>query len=571
MERNETHSNSVPTIDGSQGAPTSPVMILKSVSCPKPPSRRARRNRFRFMEVHALFTVEPTANGVHPLPLPDRAFHLIQPIHGDPVALFQTAAIAPRRLLNLENFDAKQFAANQRIYNATSATGKLAPLTLLAPSAREALQLAAYRADLNPIPANQAVSFSTNLEPRKTFAVQTLDHPPVADLLAQLQVSPSAAISAPAMGEGFQPFAPAMDAPVFAGDTQPIAPSSAFGIGLNTDSAAGLWPLIGDKDQAAPIVEDNVAFGERAELEHDPFRDEQTSIRDYASAGSQSLWHGIRQFLLGRRFSQALAMVLLVVFMGTLNDTSRALLGKGLEKARDTIAVAVDTMTGPIRDRAAFFIVDDFDASSAGTWLSAGSFDFDAAGLGRVDGLSLRQDTLNLENFRYDFDAKIEKNAVGWVVRAPDLENYYAFKLVETRRNASRSYSMLRYVVLNGERVANEAGVEIPVPGHLTRPDDFNRVSVRVRDNQITTLINGWGVDFWKDSRLERGGVGFFSDEGESALISRATVSGNEDTWGLILYGTIETIRSIRDTVSARVAMALSPVPLHLIDKRADR
>ena len=196
--------------------------------------------------------------------------------------------------------------------------------------------------------------------------------------------------------------------------------------------------------------------------------------------------------------------------------------------------------------------------------------DFETAGLGRVDGLSLRQDTLGLESYRYDFDAKIEKNAVGWVVRAPDLENYYAFKLIETRRRASLSYTMLRYVVLNGERVAGETGVEIPVPGHLTRPDDFNRVSVRVRDNQITTLINGWGVDFWKDSRLERGGVGFLSEEGESALISRATVSGNDDTWGLILYGTIETIRSIRNTVSARVAMALSPVPLHLIDERLD-
>ena len=77
-------------------------------------------------------------------------------------------------------------------------------------------------------------------------------------------------------------------------------------------------------------------------------------------------------------------------------------------------------------------------------------------------------------------------------------------------------------------------------------------------------------LDFWKDSRLERGGVGFFSDEGESALISRATISGNDDTWGLILYGTIETIRSIRNTVSARVAMSLSPVPLYLTEKHLD-
>ena len=484
--------------------------------------------------------------------------------------MFRTAELAPRRLLNLENLEAEHCAAKQPICEAAPAAHELAPLALVAPSVREAPQLAAFQTDLDPILSNRPLSFTVNLESRKTFGVQTLDHPPVADLLAQLEVNPSAAIAPPAMGDSFQPFAPAFEAPKFQADTQPIPPTADFGKGLGTDSAAGLWPLLGDENQAAPKVEANVAFAESAELEHDPFRDERISMADYATSGSRSLIQGIREFLLGRRFSQALAMVLMVVFLSTLHDSSRAWLGKGLEKARDTVEVALNTMTRPIRDRAAFFIVDDFDAASADTWLSAGTFDFNADGLGRVDGLSLRQDTLRLESYRYDFDAKIEKDAVGWVVRAPNLENYYAFKLVETRRQASLSYVMLRYVVLNGERVADEASVELPVPGHLTRPDDFNRVSVRVRDNQITTLINGWGVDFWKDSRLERGGVGFLSEEGESALISRATVSGNDDTWGLILYGTIETIRSIRDTVSARVAMALSPVPLHLIDERVD-
>ena len=570
MEHSENHPNSVLTMGGGLGEQSSPMMIVKSVSCPKPSARRARRNRFRFQEVRALFEMEPTANGVRPLPLPEQIFHAIQPLHSSPVVLFRTAALAPRQILKLENFGAGNATVSVDVNRATLSTGKPAPLTLVAPAAHESPQIAAFQASLDPIPSNRPASFTINLEPRKTFGVGTVDHPPVADLLAQLQISPSAAIAPVAMGDSFQPFAPAMEAPTFTGDTQPIAPSTEFGKGRNTDSAASLWPLIGNENQAVPKVEDSVAFGESAELEHDPFRDEPVTFRDYAGAGSQSLLQGIRQFLLGRRFSQALALVLMVVFLGTLNDTSRALLGKGLEKARDAVTLAVHTLTGPIRERAAFFIVDDFDATSADTWLSAGSLDFSAAGLGRVDGLALRQDTLGLENYRYDFDAKIEKDAVGWVVRAPDLENYYAFKLVETRRQASLSYVMLRYVVLNGERVADEAGVEIPVPGHLPRPDDFNRVSVRVRDNQITTLINGWGVDFWKDSRLERGGVGFLSEEGESALISRATVSGNEDTWGLILYGTIETMRSIRDTVSARVAMALSPVPLHLIDERVD-
>ena len=85
----------------------------------------------------------------------------------------------------------------------------------------------------------------------------------------------------------------------------------------------------------------------------------------------------------------------------------------------------------------------------------------------------------------------------------------------------------------------------------------------------MTTLVNGWGVDHWRDSRLERGGIGFLGENGESSLISRVTVSGNDDTWGLILYGTIETIRSVRETVSPSVAViTLSPIPLGMMKRR---
>ena len=374
-------------------------------------------------------------------------------------------------------------------------TEKLAPLTLVAPSAQEATHNGVFQADLNLIPLDAPVSFTTTLEPLKTFGAPALDHPPVANLLAEVEVTPSAGPAASGMDDSFQPFAPLMEAPTFVGDTQPITASTELSAG------PGLWPLIGADKQAVPRVEASVEFGESADLEDDPFYDEPASLRDYAASSSQSLIQAIRHFLLGRRFSQVLALALLVVFFGTLHDASRAWIGAALEKARDTVEVAINTVTRPIRERAAFFIVKDFDATSAGTWLGTGTMNFDDGGLGRVEGLALCEDTLGLENHRYDFDAKVEKDALGWVVRAPDLDNYYAFKLVETRRRASRSYNMLRYVVLNGERV--EADVEIPVPGRLTRPDDFNRISVRVRDNQVTTLINGWGVDFWKDSRLE--------------------------------------------------------------------
>jgi hypothetical protein len=75
-------------------------------------------------------------------------------------------------------------------------------------------------------------------------------------------------------------------------------------------------------------------------------------------------------------------------------------------------------------------------------------------------------------------------------------------------------------------------------------------------------MINGFGVDYWQDSHYNRGGVGLFADGGESALVRRMTVSGNDDSWGLFLYGTIETLRSVRERVSPNAAMMLFPSPL---------
>jgi hypothetical protein len=176
-------------------------------------------------------------------------------------------------------------------------------------------------------------------------------------------------------------------------------------------------------------------------------------------------------------------------------------------------------------------------------------------------GLALHSGTLNLESYRMDFEAKIESQAVGWVVRAADTDNYYAFKLVEKSRD---SFDLLRYTVVEGARDAAQGVASISVPANLASAADFNRISVRVRDNQITTLINGWGVDFWQNDRFDRGGVGLLADRGESALVRKMSIAGNEDTWGLILYGTLETIRSVQDTFSAPVALQMEPGPAGL-------
>jgi len=51
------------------------------------------------------------------------------------------------------------------------------------------------------------------------------------------------------------------------------------------------------------------------------------------------------------------------------------------------------------------------------------------------------------------------------------------------------------------------------------------RVRVSVRDNRFLTSVNGQLISSWMDNRISRGGVGFFSDNGESSALKWVSVS----------------------------------------------
>ena len=47
--------------------------------------------------------------------------------------------------------------------------------------------------------------------------------------------------------------------------------------------------------------------------------------------------------------------------------------------------------------------------------------------------------------------------------------------------------------------------------------------------------MNGQLVSYWTDTRLPRGGVGFFSDDGESAVVKWVTLSERDSLLGRIV------------------------------------
>ena len=337
------------------------------------------------------------------------------------------------------------------------------------------------------------------------------------------------------------------------------------------ESSPGDWkPLtVAPPEPAAQHTSEAVAG------EHREFDDPMAAHRRHPVRKKPTTLQRIQAILSDRRVVQIVpALIILVLFATNLGLFDSPWVAKYLQDAEQQLDAALTSVSRPIEDRAAFFIADDFELAGEGspgasspaesTWTSklAGSGVAPPAGKIASGDMWLRQDTLRFTDYRLDFDARITAGAVGWMIRAQDYQNHYGFKLVESGNRGAKAFHLERFTLANGIRLPAENPVRLAVPQGLVRPGAFNRISVRVRDAQITTLVNGWGVDFWRDGRFERGGVGLFAGAGESAVVSRLTLTGKDDSWGLFLYGTVETIRSVRARISSPAAIMMAPSPM---------
>jgi hypothetical protein len=175
---------------------------------------------------------------------------------------------------------------------------------------------------------------------------------------------------------------------------------------------------------------------------------------------------------------------------------------------------------------------DDF-RSGLGNWegLKSTASDWGSAD-GEVRPTSLRiwKPSTSLSNYELEFMGQIEHKSMDWAFRAADLKNYYATKLVITKAGPLPNAGLIRYIVLDGRE---RERVELPLPLTLERGVDY-RVRVSVQGNHFLTSVNGQLISSWTDNILSRGGVGFFSDNGESALLKWVSVSERDSMLGRI-------------------------------------
>jgi len=184
-----------------------------------------------------------------------------------------------------------------------------------------------------------------------------------------------------------------------------------------------------------------------------------------------------------------------------------------------------------IAERAGVELFDDF-RSGLSAWEGgknwAQSWSYDNAGFARTGSLALFTPSLGMADYDFEFLGRVEKKALNWVVRAQDIRNYQAVKILVTRPGPLPAISLVRYAVVDGKE-GPHTRVSIPL---TVANDTLYRVKTTVRGSSFTVSVQGLVVDTWNEDRLRRGGVGFFSPKGEQSLLRWVTVTHQYDTLG---------------------------------------
>ena len=184
-----------------------------------------------------------------------------------------------------------------------------------------------------------------------------------------------------------------------------------------------------------------------------------------------------------------------------------------------------------VSERAAVALDEDF-RSGLDDWASPGGnateWSFDANGFVRPGSLALYSPSLSLADYEAQFLGVIDQKSLSWVVRAEDFSNYYVVKLVVRKPGPLTTLGLTRYAVIDGKP---QDRVDAVVP-FTARPDMLYRVHMDVHDDSFVLAIQGQMVDAWSEPRLKKGGIGFFSAQGEGSRVRWLQVTHQYDMLG---------------------------------------
>lgn len=221
-------------------------------------------------------------------------------------------------------------------------------------------------------------------------------------------------------------------------------------------------------------------------------------------------------------------LILTAVRLGWLPKYDFAQARQGVQ---GVLSVQWSAIGAHIQHRAAIDFTDDFRTGLA-EWRSRSNapanWSYDTAGFVRPGSLAIYRPTLELTDYQLEFLAQIDQKAMGFVVRASDLSNYYAVAFVITQPGPLPVVEIVRYAVIQG-REGPHVVRRLPI---AVRNDMWYRVRMDVRGRDFTLNIQDQVADYWSESRLKQGGVGFFCGRDERARLRWVEVSHQHDALG---------------------------------------
>lgn len=205
--------------------------------------------------------------------------------------------------------------------------------------------------------------------------------------------------------------------------------------------------------------------------------------------------------------------------------------GETASAAPSALAERFSTMQKVIMERAAIRLIDDF-RSGLGAWSGpdgwSKTWQYNAANFVSPGRLAIYSPTARMQDYEFSFLAQIDRRSLNWVVRAADEKNHHVIRIVITQPGPLPKAMIVRYPVINGRQ-----GPATTLPLPLTiRTDTLYKVRMEVKGDRFITYVQDQVVDSFTDDRLPQGGVGFFSPQGDRALLRWVSVMHQYDYLG---------------------------------------
>lgn len=134
--------------------------------------------------------------------------------------------------------------------------------------------------------------------------------------------------------------------------------------------------------------------------------------------------------------------------------------------------------------------------------------------------ISVFRPSMQQVNYRIEFEGQIEQKGFGWVFRAKDPANYYAYKIEVVKPGLEPLVALTRFSMKDGKESQRHYSLfEKPV-----RPDTVFRVRMDADKNEFKTWVNGQLMETWRDDQHVAGGVGLLTEKGEAAQVRKVQI-----------------------------------------------